>query len=1388
MRPRTAAGWAIGFVLVAVLFVILAATTLRFGVLTPAARLLIEARVSGLKLGPVGKLKVEGIGGDVLRNFTVRRLTIADEHGVWLEADGVTIGWDYGSLVHRRLQVSTLTAAQVTVIRRPSLAPKGPASQGLPLAFDIRSIKLRLKTLPAFSTREGLYDVDGKLKLLRRGKGESGQIHAASLTHAGDFLDLTFDLGPTKPLIAVAKALEAKGGAFAGALGLPADRAFSVDLNASGASQGQSGRIDLDLMSGDRRPLWAHGGWTSQGGVIAGRVSLAASSLTRGVLRMVGPDAVVALAARRAPGGLYGVAIRLRAQNVTLAAEGPADPTSLSSPRGLKLAVRVADLSRVVKTPQLGAGAAQGLLSGGASGWRFLGTARVERAEDDGYRLASVSGPVIVSDKSGQLAVNASLAGQGGGGKGILATLGGPAPRLAVDLVRFKDGRTLIRKADLKGQGLVASATGSMGLLGGLDFRGSATVSGLERVQPGSGGSLALRWSAHQGGAAKPWLITADGRGDKFRTGLAELDRLLGGTPKLRLKAALDRGAIQLGDAAIDGAAAGLQAKGVIGKDGALALKTSWHADGPFRAGPVSIEGKASGDGSVSGTLAAPKAELDAAFGKIDAPYLPLTGAKVKLTLAKGPAGFAGDIAVTGDSAYGPARGRSGFALAGDGLDLTGLDADAAGVRATGSLSLRGAAPSSANLQLAVGPGAVLIQGRVSGDLKILDGPSPTGAVDLTADNAVFRGQALTVRSARLTGQGPLTRMPFQLSADADTPQGPLKISGSGLYQQGGGVLQASLSGSGRFRQVDFRTLEPISVRLAGEDRAARLRLELGGGRLDLDGHETAAGATLTSVLQGVDLKTISPDFVGKVDARVTLQGRGPSLSGDMTAALQGARSVDAKADVAVNADVKASLQNSRLSIEAKAAGAKGLSSTIQVVLPVEASAAPLRLAIVRNRPMQGRIDADGEVQPLWDLFYGGDRELGGNVRLNASVGGTLGDPQITGHAQVSNGRMDDYASGLVLTNLQADVAMDTRRITLNSLSAKDEKSGTVDGSGTISLERAGGSNLKLNMHKFRLIDTDELQASASGQAVFSRGADGKVKVEGSLDIDRAEINAQAKLRPSVVSMDVVERGLPEQQGVAQLKAVKPRGPPIELNVKLRAPRGVFVRGRGVNAELSLEADVGGTLSRPELSGRARIYQGSYEFAGKRFDFDERGSITLANAPDQIRLDLTATWEGPSLTATVRIAGTAARPQITLTSAPSLPQSEILSQVLFGSSASQLSGAETAQLASTATALATGGGFDVLGSLRQFAGLDRLAFGGGQTSGLTVAGGKYIGDNVYLEVIGGGRQGPSAEIDWRVRRHLSLTSTLSNELGAKLAIRWTHDFRGPKRARPQPKP
>jgi translocation and assembly module TamB len=205
---------------------------------------------------------------------------------------------------------------------------------------------------------------------------------------------------------------------------------------------------------------------------------------------------------------------------------------------------------------------------------------------------------------------------------------------------------------------------------------------------------------------------------------------------------------------------------------------------------------------------------------------------------------------------------------------------------------------------------------------------------------------------------------------------------------------------------------------------------------------------------------------------------------------------------------------------------------------------------------------------------------------------------------------------------------------------------------------------------------------------------------------------------------------------------------------------------------------VGGTTAHPDLSGTARVVRGDYNFAGKRFEFDPTSVVFLSTRVESVRLDLTATRDDPSLTAQVRIRGTAARPEITLTSTPSLPGDEVMSQVLFGHTASQLSPLEAAQLASALSSLAGGGGFDLIGNLRTFAGLDRLALAGGDaaTGAMSVSGGKYVTDNVYLELTGGGRDGGSAQVEWRLKKNLSILSRLGIQGDGRLAIRWRRDY------------
>ena len=93
-------------------------------------------------------------------------------------------------------------------------------------------------------------------------------------------------------------------------------------------------------------------------------------------------------------------------------------------------------------------------------------------------------------------------------------------------------------------------------------------------------------------------------------------------------------------------------------------------------------------------------------------------------------------------------------------------------------------------------------------------------------------------------------------------------------------------------------------------------------------------------------------------------------------------------------------------------------------------------------------------------------------------------------------------------------------------------------------------------------------------------------------------------------------------------------------------------------------------------------------------------------------------------------------------------------------------------------ALAGGGGFDVIGNLKTLARLDRLSFGG-QASSLTVSGGRYITDDVYLEIIGGGETGAEVNVEWQVRRNLTVSSKFGGQGEASLSIRWRRQSREP---------
>ncbi|MFN3816602.1 translocation/assembly module TamB domain-containing protein [Brevundimonas sp.] len=1361
----------------------------RLVVLSPAGRDLVVGFVSGKQLGDYGAINVEGLSGDLWDDFTIARVTVTDAEGVWLEATDVRVDWSYLALITRRFHASDITADRIRLIRRPIVEPSDdPPGGGLPLSIDIDRFSANIDLEEGFSQEYGRWTLTGQTSIGRVGL-KSAQVRAFSLTRRGDFLfgDVQWGDG-IDDLRVNAIAQEAGGGPLAGAVGYSPNEPFRARALINGDG------IDALVRTGEFTPLTINGVFRQGGGTrIGGHADFSGSDLLEPFVRRIGRTARFGLATVADPErpGFEAMAWDLQAENFTSRARGFVRSSDRAVPDGVRLTVATRSLSRLAGTNLAGPAAWAGVFRGDGTAWTLDGAVSVRNLTAASYSAARLDGPLNVRVRDGDMALDGDLAVQGGSRSGVIGGLLGVQPRVSFESARTASGDFLLQDIDLRGQGLIIEGSGARGMNGSLRFSGRAEVTDAGLVRPGARGAFGGPIRASQARSGAPWRVTFDGRGRRFATGMAELDRLLGATPRLDVTAAYDDGRIAIDRALLTGTAGRAGARGLIGGDGALRLALDWNAEGPFGVGPVAIDGTMSGQGALTGTLSQPRADLTARFAEIAAGPLALTEADLILSFRRGANSSDGRVAITAGSNYGPARASGDFFLAAGGVRLTGVDVNAGGVEAQGDIALVDGAPASADLTFSARQGAFLASGQADGRVRLTEGAgSETAILDVTGRNVRFAGSSYLIRTLDLNGRGTLNRLPFTLTADVagDTP---VEFDGSGVYARTNGSQTVTLSGDGRVREIAFNTRSPAVIALAGDGRVVRLDLGVGGGALVGELRQDSNSALIEANLTSVDLGSLSPDLRGRVTGRVSLRGAGTDLSGSANLTMTDLRSVDAAEGLAVNGTLDARLAGDTLRLTAQAVDEGGVQANAALTLPVETSAAPLRLAVNRTRPMSGEVSLSGQIQPIWDIFFGGEQRLAGQVEGQATIAGSINDPQLRGTLDVQRGMFRDTITGVRLEALTLAARFDGESAQVQTFTANDGSGGTVSGSGRMNLRQGSSSSFTLDLSSFRLIDNEIATADASGPITVTRGADGNIQLMGRLNVDEAEIAANPVGGNGIVRMDVVEVNRPGGDPIvigAGDPAAERRGPSIGLDIVLRSPNGqVWVRGRGLNVEMNVNARVRGTLASPQLTGTAQVVRGDYDFAGKRFVFDERGTVTLSTDINRIRLDLRAVREDPALTAEVRVTGTASSPEIELTSTPQLPQDEILSQVLFGRSASQLSAFEAAQLASGVASLAGGGGFDVLGNLREFAGLDRLSFGG-DASALTVAGGRYLTDDVYFEVIGGGESGGAVQVEWQVRRNIAVTSRFEGDGDARLAIRWRNQTRQPGTGRRDRRP
>jgi translocation and assembly module TamB len=232
----------------------------------------------------------------------------------------------------------------------------------------------------------------------------------------------------------------------------------------------------------------------------------------------------------------------------------------------------------------------------------------------------------------------------------------------------------------------------------------------------------------------------------------------------------------------------------------------------------------------------------------------------------------------------------------------------------------------------------------------------------------------------------------------------------------------------------------------------------------------------------------------------------------------------------------------------------------------------------------------------------------------------------------------------------------------------------------------------------------------------------------------------------------------------------------MALQLTIVAPRAVYLRGRGLEAELGGEITIAGTLATPAPQGALRLRRGSINLVGRQLQFS-RGLISFDAGTFNPSLDFLASARSRSHTVNLTIKGDPTAPEVTLTAEPELPQDEALARLLFDRETSRLSPFELASIAQALAQLSglAPRGLGVLERLRALAGLDRLGVAG---DGARVETGRYIAPGVYFGLrqgTGGGAPGVGVQVEITPRLRLE-GETSTGPAGDRVGLTWEYEY------------
>ena len=1260
-------------------------------------------------------LSIEGLSGPLPGRIGVARLAMADGDGAWLEVEQAEIALDLLALLRRDLRITAVNARRIALHRLPPAgdaappppdpeAPLLPALPSLPVAVHLDRLALgRIELgapvlgVAAVLSAEGAASLAGGALAARL---DARRIDAPA--QAGLVLDLALHrLPPAEEAPPPPPDPEAPL--------LPALPSLPVAVHLDRLALG---RIELGApVLGVAAVLSAEGAASLAGGALAARLEaqrIDAPAQARLVLDLApGADRLSArLDATEPPGGVLATLLGLpdRAAEARLILDGPASGARLTLRATLGEDVSLAAEGTIRAAPDGAAGAVLDL------------------------RIAAA--PLLPEDlRAAAMPADLSL-------------------DAAIDAAR----RVALHRLVLRVPAGEASAQGSADLAAG-------TIDAALRLALGESATLGpllppvARWDSARvelraTGAMHAPHIAAEAALEGFGSDTPQLAAALGAAPRLSLRAVLpDR----IEAFSLEGAALRLSAEGAVGEALDARLRASVDDLAPL----------------VPGLAGALSAELRASGPRAD-PSLALT-ARGERVERQGQVLEAPELVLGIETPFSAPRAQGRLAATYAGLPVA-LDLD--GVPEGESLRIARLAarfgPASLDAEGLLDPRAATFEGNVAleatelAPFSALAGTALAGRAALRARLDLREGvqgfeATLDIPGARVAGTALGGRLRAEGSLDAFEASLEARAEDARL------TTRARMATQGDARRIEIpelllrrgteslRLSAPARVTLGADGGLALegIALTTGrGGTLRAEGRWGPEAADLRATLAALPVAAVAvlvaPGLAmeGVIGAELRVSGPVADRAARFRLEATGLRSAD---------PAMRGIPAARLVVEGTA-GARGAEARLDAsagqVLRATGTAR-LPGGFEARSPLGARLDASADLGAIaGPLLAAGAQRVAGRVTVQAEASGTIGAPRLNGRATLADGSFRDLAQGITLTNIAAALRAEGEQVSIERFEARTPGGGTISAGGSLSPMAAGlPAEITLTARNARPLRSDLVSAAFDAELRLAGRLLEQARLAGRVEVKRVDIAIPERLPPGVQRLEGVrERG----RRPAQTPPLAPPTPPgapaslpeIALDVTVEAPRAVFVRGRGIDAELGGTIGVGGSIAAPALTGGLNLRRGEISVFDRRIAF-RRGAIAFDAGTLVPSLDFLAASRAREVTANVTVTGPANDPRIEFSSSPELPQDEILARLLFDRRASELSPFQLAQLAQVlagAAGIETPGAGGIVDRIRRTLALDRLAVGeersqdGTRSQGATLETGRYVADGVYLGI------------------------------------------------------